>query len=361
MYSNGTAGSISIQYQNANPLLYSLPQDHMTIQPYWIMVLQLIGMQLFLRLWNLYRYHVFLTTTEIAFIRWVLSFHKETLRRTSLEVLRTAEKIERDHRGPLFSLIFRGLEQSEKSQELRDRLRGKVDFDVFDFVFQCLPLCGHGIWYCHIQSSCMSAEYATTWNCYNAFGYRIYNYIFVSYSGFFTVFIIKLIALLENRKTWIPATNWQWFAFHLGLFSSIITFVFIGALILPYLLTHVLPMVFAYIHFSIVYFALLSTIFISTGVLFQNFPESENVIVLLPKYFPGAYRPIAGFSYIIAFGLATYPILLSTLYNYSEYLYYSENYIYTMSNEFNTRDTSTYIGVFQNSVNQRLHTFLDFV
>ncbi|CAF1316859.1 unnamed protein product [Adineta steineri] len=240
MYSNGTAGSISIQYQNANPLLYTLQQDQMTTQPYWIMVLQLIGMQLFQRLWNLFRYHVFLTTTEIAFMRWALSLHQKEAERRLMETSLTTGKLRTNRQEPF--------EQAEQLQIVRNKLRAKVDFDAFDFVFQCLPLCGHGIWYCHIQSSCMSAEYATKWNCYNAFGYRIYNYIFVSYVGFFIGFIIKLIALLENKKTWEPGSYWE-----------------------------------------------------------------------------------------------------------------CENYIYTMSNEFNTRDTSTYIGVFRSSVNQRLHTFLDFV
>ncbi|UJR11479.1 hypothetical protein I4U23_015658 [Adineta vaga] len=64
-------------------------------------------------------------------------------------------------------------------------LFNKLKFDLYDLIVYFLPIYGHGVyWYCYIQSSCMSAEYATAWNCYIAFEYRIFNYIFVSYVNF---------------------------------------------------------------------------------------------------------------------------------------------------------------------------------
>ncbi|UJR11480.1 hypothetical protein I4U23_015659 [Adineta vaga] len=55
-HSNVHTGPIPIIHQNANPLLYTLPQEHMIRQ-----ILQ--------RLWNFYQYRLFYSTVEIALLR----------------------------------------------------------------------------------------------------------------------------------------------------------------------------------------------------------------------------------------------------------------------------------------------------
>ena len=66
-------GPVPILVQSANPLLYTLAQEHMNIQPYWIMILQLIVKDIMLqRLWNKFRYKTFSTTQEIVIGRRLL-------------------------------------------------------------------------------------------------------------------------------------------------------------------------------------------------------------------------------------------------------------------------------------------------
>ncbi|CAF1398721.1 unnamed protein product, partial [Adineta steineri] len=78
---NNITGPVPIRLQSANPLLYTLAQDHMNIQPYWIMILQLIATDiLFQRMWNRIRYKTWSTTQEIAIGRFVLNMQTEKYR-----------------------------------------------------------------------------------------------------------------------------------------------------------------------------------------------------------------------------------------------------------------------------------------
>ncbi len=79
MNSTGTTGPIPIRLQHANPLLFTLPQDHMTIQPYWIMVLQILTVQMGQRIWSEIKYGLFLTALEIGLICWVLRLQIKVL------------------------------------------------------------------------------------------------------------------------------------------------------------------------------------------------------------------------------------------------------------------------------------------
>jgi hypothetical protein len=80
----------------------------------------------------------------------------------------------------------------EKLESIYKKFSKKVQFNIKDCVHS-LPLLGHAIWYCIKQPSCMSLEDATTWNCYNIFGYQLYNYIFSSYFHFSCNFLIKCL------------------------------------------------------------------------------------------------------------------------------------------------------------------------
>ncbi|CAF1431777.1 unnamed protein product [Adineta ricciae] len=65
-------GLAPIRVQHSNPLLYTLGKDHMNIQTYWIMVLQLIVRDIIIqRIWNKFRYKTFSTTQEIALGCWM--------------------------------------------------------------------------------------------------------------------------------------------------------------------------------------------------------------------------------------------------------------------------------------------------
>jgi hypothetical protein len=75
---------------------------------------------------------------------------------------------------------------------------------------------------------------------------------------------------------------------------------------------------------------------------------------------PKEYRIIATALLTGGWILYTLPILISTTFNYSQYLYYGENYFETMTNEYNSRDTGTFFKLLQNSVSTRFHFSLPF-
>jgi hypothetical protein len=65
-------------------------------------------------------------------------------------------------------------------------------------------------------------------------------------------------------------------------------------------------------------------------------------------------------AFIAASFLYTVPTLISITFSYSQYLFYNEDYFQTMTDEHNTRDTTTYFKLFQNSAIFRFHTILNF-
>ena len=200
---NNITGPVSVRVPDTNPLLYTLAQEHISIQPYWIMILQLCVKDILLqRLWNRIRYKTWSTTQEIAVGRWLLDAQVEQFREVygSADVLPTVganqviyPDIWTTNSLWLFPISVQQVSpaQIKSGEEEIKKLYPRFKFDLFDFFVQSLPLLGHAIWYFYVQSSCMQAPQATVWNCYNAFGYRLYNYIFVSYCAFFWLVVTK--------------------------------------------------------------------------------------------------------------------------------------------------------------------------
>ncbi|CAF1487732.1 unnamed protein product [Adineta ricciae] len=369
MNQNGTIGPIPIHYQNANPLLYTLAQDHTNIQPYWIMILQIAGLHLFSRLRHLFKYGVFSTTLEIGLLRWAVLYQLKTVN----NVLQRVDDFVGNFVHNSESARERFIKEMERikshTHETNEKFYKKIDFDLIDYIIHGLPTLGHAIWYCYIQSSCMSAEQATPWNCYNAFGYRLFNYVFVSYWNFSFVFYVQLIAFifkdahnLNLPKKKQPKSIIKYVSFVITVGLYFITWAFAGALLLPYMFTHVIPMAFAYGFMVVIYFCLWGAVLFSTQIL-AELPKFTRIVfyIFLPRSLTGAFYSISAALYSTALFINTFPILLTVFYNYSQYLYYGENFIYTMSNEFNSRDTEIYFAIFRNSVNEKLHSLLDFV
>jgi hypothetical protein len=163
----------------------------------------------------------------------------------------------------------------------------------------------------------------------------------------------------EIREPTHPVTKqsrfskfWSWLNYNFSLWSSVITCLFVGALISPYFLTNVIPMVVAYILMYLIYFG--AVILILFVFLLVNLPY--NI-----KFIPKEYSIIATAFLASAWVLLTFPILLSTTSNYSQYLYYGEEYFQTMKDEYDSRSTETYFKLLQNSPVFRVHTALPFV
>ncbi|UJR20124.1 hypothetical protein I4U23_023256 [Adineta vaga] len=260
----------------------------------------------------------------------------------------------------------------QKAQMELDKYYRKLKFDFFDFAIHSLPLLGHTIWYFYIQSSCMNAERATPWNCYNAFGYRLFNYVFAPYCAFFWLVVTKIYVhhitrveeksqiIVPSKESNIVKIVWNKIEYHIGLWSSLLTVVVVGAPLVPYLYTNVIPMAGAYAFMGIIYI-----LFWMCGLVFcvivSYIPGVGRLILGIIKSLPRDDHPIAAVFLMFPFTLLTLPILLSVFFNYSQYLYYGNDYFTTMRDEFDSRDTQTYFKILQASVNERLHTSLDFI
>jgi hypothetical protein len=383
MNPNGTTGSIPIGLNTSNPLIFTLSQDQTSIRPYWTMIVQVIVAQQVHRLVHGLTSKSGFTPLEIGFICWMakanIFIEKEvldplidiipTIRRYVLAqpYLQTTPQVRgpgpqrsnqrlvlyviSDSRIQITPRVENVSDISKKSCAKQQRIKElnkiarkyskKLQFSVTDCV-HTLPLLGHSIWYCVTQSSCTSAEDATIWNCYNAFGYRLYNYIFASYFHFCCTFLMK--CAYRNK---IKQAKLKKLSYYLGLYSSIITFIFVSCLVLPFYYTHIMPMVCAYVFLHIIYFMPMFLLLIF-GIFFVNLLCIKD------------YRIIVASIIIAASIIYTFPVLISVTYNYSQYLYYSDDYFETMTHEYNTRDTATYFKLLQNSVIFLFHTMLNF-
>ncbi|CAM4759559.1 unnamed protein product [Rotaria magnacalcarata] len=334
------------------------------------MVLQYLFIQLLQRCYNKYRYKQFLTTLEIGLTRRALLEDMEMINSEFQQMggaLLTSENL-------LFNIqsVF-GSEGKlsllhEKFRKRFASTERKMKFDFIDLIVHVLPVVAHSLWYCVIQSSRMSAQDATIWNCYNLFGYRLYNYVFVSYISFCLTFFVKLLAqMFENRtepEHGDPKQNKKprrKISHVIGLCSSTIGFFFVGTLILPYIFTNIIPMFFIYIFMFTIYISCWVTIF----TFVASFHRKENVLKgLLVSFVTPANKPTILkvqtriFKVLLAFSIELFPMLLTIFYNYSQYIYYGEDYYETMTNEFNSRNTSAYFNRMEVSIEQIFHTIL---
>ena len=126
--------SNSSQTELGNPLLYSLPAGRRTLEPYWVIIGQMILIQFCQRLWNRVRYKTWFLQLEIVIMR----------------------NCNYSSNGAAGGYNF--------------------EIDFFD-AFQTIWVTGHFVWYCILQGSCMSAANASNWRCFNFFGYVLMNYV----------------------------------------------------------------------------------------------------------------------------------------------------------------------------------------
>ena len=279
-------------YQFANPLLYVFRDYDTGIQPYFLIALQFLSFEICLRGWNRVVYGTWDTSSEIV-MRQMIPLDGGIFGPPRGVIVPNPVGLPPLSPSPSSatwsSSIFRPVIYMIHPYDrfsIRRRKKNKDNipvFDLFHIILVTLPLLAHSIWYCVIQSSCMSGEFATVWNCYNLFGYRIYNYIFSRFASFSTEFISKLQLFRLNRKA-LKEQHAQLskfkriyssFIFFTGLITSSITFLFVGGLILPYSLTHAIPMMIVY-SFIVVIFVYIMVIITLIINLIKN--TTRNVV-----------------------------------------------------------------------------------
>ena len=368
---SGTS-SIPRIYQNANPLLYTLRDSNTGIQPYWVVVLQFFVFEISLRSWNRAVYGSWLLPRDYIIVHLpildqggvrnkprTISTPSITTRTISTPSI-TTRTTRTNPNAFTVSTIY--ILQCQKKWGIEmSRKKNKPKFDLSDLLFTSIPLLAHSVWYCYIQSSCTSVEGGTVWNCYNVFGYRLYNYIFSDYLNFLDQFISKLTIMYKDHVNeniqYQGIRKWRHILsriiYHISQFFSIITFLFVGALIVPYLFTNILPMIFTYIFFVVVYIYALAIImlvmqYVCVAVQGYQFIFAEK----LHKIFRDEHQ------IVMKAAIKLFPYVMSILFNFSQYIYYGEDYLQTMNNEYQSRDPQSYFEQMRTEPEQVWHTVL---
>jgi hypothetical protein len=361
-------GNYNSSTVNINPLLITVSADQINIQPYWIVVVELIALQLTQRIWHHFKYKTWFTTLEIAGLMHVFKNDPGDLN----------DPESKTNKNNYFTKKSNGKGKLTPHQNRLLVLRSMIAIDFFDAI-NCIILIAQAIWYCIIQSSCqnLSSPTATPWNCYNVFGYRLYNYIFVSYSTTTLNIVYKtyMQGFWKVINTDHKKGSCDWIMHYITLIIIVVTLFFDTCLLFPFILTHVIPMFVIYIWMSIIYISV-CIYFIASGFLayeeIEDMPEKFHPKEIRHK--PRQYEtqccsfmfrpkelPQVAISMILALLITTFPILLSIFYNYTQYFYYGETYINSINDDYNARDTNRYFSIIQNSTQQILHSAANFL
>lgn len=339
-----TTSTIPNDYLNGNPLLYTFRDYHTTIQPYFIIISQFFIHDFSLRLWD-----------RVIYGTWQLPMEFIEVERDAGPVPPSPiepEYFPRQAPRESFTVSTIFILQEWKKLSLKTKKGKKLPtFDLYDALVDALPLLAHAIWYCYVQSNCGSGDFATTWNCYNLFGYRIYNYIFSSFTAFAFTFISKLILMRNRHRANLPMAykmkkqSWRrvcsGIIFFFSLTVSTITFLFVGALVLPYLFTNALPMVVIYSFMVAIYAYVVSVVTVLLkGYTFvtRRAAETPGKGFFKRQLVKLHYRP----QLVLQAGMRLLPYLVTILFNLSQYFYYGEDYWIAIGREAVSRDPSTY-------------------
>ncbi|UJR24418.1 hypothetical protein I4U23_005794 [Adineta vaga] len=355
-----TSNTIPPDYQNANPLLYTFRDYHTGIQPYFVFVTQFFIFEISLRLWDRAVYGTWLLPSDfIYFERVPITPNPTTVIPPPIGVSYMRRRVSRIR--TIYLLQQKGiLIKTDKDNEKMPT------FDLFDLIFVCLPLFAHTIWYCIVQSNCSSGEFASTWNCYNLFGYRIYNYLFDPFSMFAFEFISKIIIIRDKKHHKIPLIirkkKWRrilaQIIFYPSLILSTITFLFVGALILPYAITNIIPMIIIY-SFIVMFYAYIITVYLMliqfyTFITKKIFKFNQDKLSRLKT---GIEKYHFKRRFVVRFAVRLSPYLVPVLFNLSQYFYYGEDFYRALTREANSRNINDYFQRVANSP-QIAHTIL---
>ncbi|CAF1456293.1 unnamed protein product [Adineta steineri] len=357
--------SIPVSSQNANPLLYTLRNYNVGIQPYWVIITQFFVFEVSLRTWDRVVYGTWQLPIEYA----IEEFDGKKKPFVGRREPRRYPDPDPPSNGYTVSTVFVVQPWFTKKAQVPTETKPKPKvpkLDLFDLVFSVLPLLGHTIWFCVIQSSCLSADSATVWTCYNIFGYRLYNYIFDRYVSFANNFITKLYIMrkykkfrrehgIVHEKTW--KTTLRRIVQSITLSISSVTFVFSGALLLPYMLTNAIPMIFAYAFLVVVYTYLVTVVVF----LHERFTYAK-------AYIRNHRKPISSKSLSdeiykkrkLAFsaGMRLLPTLITFIFNLSQFIYFGQGYWQSLQADAESREPSDYNSRVAQSPDQIAHTIL---
>lgn len=196
----------------------------------------------------------------------------------------------------------------------------------------------HFIYASYLQTKCTESSNQSTWNCYNAYGYRLFNYVLPSVVSVLVQSIVQLVIRAKNNKK--PSYGkrnqagffWKWFLLGATVFMNLVVCI----VFIPFIITNALPMLVGFCWLLFPLWAVLTVVYAVFIYL---------LLILIGKCtdysFEGYGKRMFGAQCLVglyAFGC----LILSMAYNYSQYTYYAGGYIRVLGYEFQSRETGAY-------------------
>ena len=200
----------------------------------------------------------------------------------------------------------------------------------------------------------MSAKDANTWRCYNAYGYRLYNYVLPSIVSVLVQSIVQVNTFVTKDKTDGKYREKAGFiAKMLLLGSTILMNLTLCLVFVPYFITNALPMFVGF------FWLLIPLLF----VLILAYASFITGIVIIIQKKSGVKKTHARRLFLAhcAVGLQVFGCLVVTMaYNYSQYCYFGGGYISVIPLEFYSHDTLAWGNTFKINTQNQVDTFLSF-
>ena len=247
-------------------------------------------------------------------------------------------------------------------------------YSVIDLVLSLVSVV-HFIYACVKQTECVKNANYSSWNCYNAFGYRLYNYVLPSVISVLVQSCVQYASTTriheQNRKE--NQSNITKYLQYFALGLTITINVTICVIFVPFFITNALPMLVGFcwllaplLGVLILVYAGFMSIAITCGASccsdtrVRPFNEEEDG-ASQSQVRTGRRRCCYIFGTHCLVGLHVFGcLILSMAYNYSQYCYYGGGYLKVLGYEFQSRDTVSYFSVLGNDTTLVTHNILAF-
>lgn len=226
-------------------------------------------------------------------------------------------------------------------------------YSILDFILSMISV-GHFCYSCYMQTQCGNAVGGDGWNCYNAFGYRLHNYVLPSVISVLVESIVQSVNMYrankEDQLNEAKEDSMKGFkSFLLGATIVMNTGVFLA--FIPFFVSNTIPMIIAYCWILLPVLAGVVLIYaiIVTSVV-NGIRECEGC---------GCAYCLKFFGIHCVVGLQVFGTLVfSMAYNYSQYSYYGADYSQVMWYEYQSRDTVVWFNTLSNSSELTIHNLL---
>ena len=205
-------------------------------------------------------------------------------------------------------------------------------YSIIDFILSLVSV-GHFIYACYLQTKCVNSTNTSSWNCYNAFGYRLFNYVLPNLVSVLVQSGVQLAHTIRHREDDSSTmTSVRNVCKMLLLGATIIMNVILCIIFIPFLITNVLPMLVGFCW-------LLLPLLIVLTVTYAIFITTVASIIGKCGLCQNGYCKRFFLTHFLV-GLQVFGcLIISMAYNYSQYCYFGGGYIRVLGYEFESRET----------------------